>query len=114
MVRVQVGKKSGDAVQVLSASFTITGDGSLSIPQITSASASGKRLFVTGQNFAIDAVVEVNGAEQGTVNDDADPSHLLRSKKGAKKIAPGSSATLVVRNPDGTASPPFTFNRPLE
>lgn len=114
LVRVLVGKKSGDAVQVLSNPFTITGDGSASLPAISSASAGAKKLFVFGQNFAIGAVVELNGDEVGTLNDDDDPSHFLRCKKGAKKIAPGSSVTLTVRNPDGTLSAPFTFDRPPE
>lgn len=114
VVRVLVGKKSGDAVQVLSSSFTITGDGSVSLPAISSASTSAKKLFVFGQNFAIGAIVELNGNDQATLNDDNDPSHFLRCKKGAKKIAPGSTVTLTVRNPDGTRSAPFTFNRPPE
>lgn len=114
VVRVLVGKKSGDAVQVLSSTFTITGDGSVSLPAITSASAGAKKLFVLGQNFAIGAVVTLDGNDQGTLNDDNDPSHFLRCKKGAKKIAPGSTVTLTVRNPDGTLSNSFTFTRPLE
>jgi hypothetical protein len=114
IIRILVGKKSGDAVQALSGVFTITGDGSAALPEITGASAGAKKLFVFGQNFAIGAVVEVNGNEVATVNDGDDPSHFLRCKKGAKKIAPGSIATLVVRNPDGTVSPPFPFPRPLE
>jgi hypothetical protein len=114
VVRVLVGKKSGDAVQAVSRAFTITGDGSVSIPAISSASASGKKLFVYGQNFAIGAVVELNSNEVGTLNDDNDPSHFLRCKKGAKKIAAGSTVTLTVRNPDGTGSAPFTFTRPIE
>jgi len=114
IIRILVGKKSGDAVQALSGAFTITGDGSAVLPEILSASASAKKLFVFGQNFAMGAVVEVNGNEQGTLNDDGDPSHFLRCKKAAKKIAPGSTATLTVRNPDGTVSAPFSFTRPLE
>lgn len=114
VVRVLVGKKSGDAVQVLSSSFTITGDGTVPMPAISSASATAKKLFVFGQNFSIGAIVELNGNELGTLNDDTDPSHFLRCKKGAKKIAPGSTVTLTVRNPDGTRSAPFTFNRPPE
>jgi hypothetical protein len=114
IIRILVGKKSGDAVQALSGVFTITGDGSAVLPEILSASASAKKLFVFGQNFAMGAVVEVNGNEQGTLNDDNDPSHFLRCKKAAKKIAPGSTATLTVRNPDGTVSAPFSFARPPE
>lgn len=115
MIRILVGKKSGDAVQALSSVFTITGDGSAALPVVTGARASGvKKLFVFGENFAFGAVVEVNGNEQATLNDDDDPSHFLRCKKGAKKIAPGSTATIVVRNPDGTVSAVFIFERPFE
>lgn len=113
MIRILVGKKSGDAVQALSGVFTITGDGSAALPEISSATAGFKKLFVYGQNFAMGAVVEVNGTEVGTVNDGDDPSHFLRCKKGAKKIAPGSTGTIVVRNPDGTVSQPFSVTRPL-
>jgi hypothetical protein len=113
VIRVQVGKKSGDAVQTLSGVFTITGDGTATLPKITSASVSGKKLFVVGESFQMGAVVELNGDEQATLNDD-DFSHLLRCKKAGKKIASGSTVTLTVRNPDGTVSEPFSFTRPLE
>ena len=114
IMRILVGKKSGDAVQALSGAFTITGNGSAVLPEITGATANAKKLFVLGQNFAMGAVVEVNGNEVATLNDDDDPSHFLRCKKGAKKIAPGSTATLVVRNPDGAVSAPFSVTKPLE
>jgi hypothetical protein len=113
VIRILVGKKSGDAVQDLSGVFTITGEGSTVLPEIAGVSAGGKKLFVSGQNFALGAVVKVNGQEQKTVNDEDDPSHLLRCKKAAKKIAPGSTATIVVSNPDGSSSAPFSFTRPL-
>ena len=113
-IRIMVGKKSGDAVQALSGVFTITGNGSAVLPEITGATANAKKLFVLGQNFAMGAVVEVNGNEVATLNDDDDPSHFLRCKKGAKKIAPGSTATLVVRNPNGAVSAPFSVTKPLE
>lgn len=114
MIRILVGKKSGDAVQALSGVFTITGDGSAALPEITGATANVKKLFVFGRNFAMGAVVEVNGNEVATLNDGDDPSGFLRCKKGAKKIAPGSTATLVVRNPDGSVSTPFSVTKPLE
>lgn len=114
ILRIMVGKKSGDAVQALSGVFTITGDGSPALPEVTGAQAKKKKLLVFGQNFAIGAVVEVNGAEVPTVNEEADPTHFLICKKAAKKIAAGSTATIVVRNPDGSTSPPFSFTRPLE
>ena len=113
VVRIVVGKKSGDAVQVLSGAFTIIGNGSATLPEVTGANAKTKKLFVFGQNFAMGAVVEVNGVEQATVNDEVDPAHTLRCKKAGKKIAPGSTVTITVRNPDGTVSAPFSYTRPF-
>ena len=114
VLRILVGKKSGDAVQVLSGQFTITGDGTALAPVITGCTLKGKKLFVLGDNFVMGAVVEINGNEVTTTNDETDPTGFLRCKKGGKKIAQGSTATIVVRNPDGTVSQPFSFFRPLE
>ena len=114
VLRIVVGKKSGDAVQALSGAFTISGGGgSAVLPEISGASAKTKKLFVFGQNFGMGAVVQLDGAEQATVNDEEDPLHTLRCKKAGKKIAPGSTVTLTVRNPDGTVSAPFTYTRPF-
>jgi hypothetical protein len=115
-IRISVGKKSGDeATPALSKSFAISGDGSGSPrPAIFGVSASGKKLFVAGENFMMGAVIEVNGVEKGTVNDEDDFSHMLRSKKGAKKIKPGQTASITVLNPDNQRSEPFMFTRPPE
>jgi hypothetical protein len=112
LVRVLVGKKSGDAVQALSGTFTITGDGSGPVPVITGAQVNAKKLFVFGDNFQMGSVVEVNGEEVGTLNDDDDPLHFLRCKKGAKKIPPGTTGVIVVRNPNGLRSQGFSVARP--
>jgi hypothetical protein len=113
VLRVKVGKKSGDSVEVLSDAFAITGDGSAAIPRIFSASLSGKKLFITGENFQQGAKVEMNGESQKT-NNEEDFSHTLRCKKAGKKITPGVPVTLVVRNPDGARSAPFEFTRPIQ
>lgn len=107
-LRVKIGKKSGDAVEVVSKVFTIAGDGSTPAPRITGASLSGKKLFVTGENFQMDAKVELNGEKQKTVNEE-DFSHSLKCKKAGKNIEVGVPVTLVVKNADGTRSQPFTF-----
>lgn len=112
LVRVLVGKKSGDAVQALSGTFTITGDGSGPVPVVTDAQVKAKKLFVFGENFQMGSVVEVNGEEVGTLNDDNDPLHFLRCKKGAKQIPPGTTGVIVVRNPNGSRSQGFSVSRP--
>lgn len=113
VLRLSVGKKSGDGVDAFSDAFVITAAGASSLPTITSAKVNGKRLFVFGENFEMNAVVELNGEEQFTLNDD-DFSRFLRCKKAGKKIEPGATVTLTVRNPDGTRSAPFSLTRPPE
>ncbi|MEK6299672.1 MAG: choice-of-anchor V domain-containing protein [Acidobacteriota bacterium] len=108
-LRVKIGKKSGDAVEVVTDVFAIAGDGSgLPAPRITGASLSGKKLYVTGENFQMGAKVELNGEKQKTVNEE-DFSHSLKCKKAGKNIEAGVPVTLVVKNADGTRSQPFTF-----
>jgi hypothetical protein len=114
-LRISIGKKSGDAAApAMSEAFVISGDGTGDPPPIIfSVTASGKKLFVVGENFMMGAVIEVDGAEKGTVNED-DFSRMLKSKKGAKKIDPGEIVTVTVLNPDNTRSGPFVFTRPPE
>ncbi len=75
--------------------------------RITSASLTGKKLFVVGENFDPGAVILLNSEEQKTRNDDANPKTTLIGKKAGKRIKPGD--TLQVRNPNGTISQEFTF-----
>lgn len=112
-LRVKIGKKSGDAVEVVTDVFTILGNGSgPPLPRIVGAATSGsKKLFVTGENFQDGARVWMDGEKQKTVNEE-DFSHLLKCKKAGKNITPGVPVSLVVRNPDGTESPPFIFIKP--
>ena len=75
--------------------------------RITNASISGKKLFVTGENFEPGVVILLNGEQQITRNDDQNPTTLLIAKKAGKKIRPGD--TLQVRSPNGAMSQEFTF-----
>ena len=70
-------------------------------------SVSGKKLFVTGENFHAGAVILLNGEEQKSKNDAQNPQTMLIGKKTGKKIKPGD--TFRVRNPDGAVSDVFTF-----
>ena len=81
--------------------------GLIPIIRITSASVSGKKLFLSGENFLVGAVILLNGEEEKTKNDDQNPSTMLIGKKAGKKIKPGDRVQ--VRNPDGTLSEEFIF-----
>lgn len=86
----------------------------LGAPRITSASLSGKQLFVGGENFNQGATLLINGDEQNTRNDDASPSTRLIGKKAGKRIPSGQTARIRVRNSDATLSNEFTFTRAVE
>lgn len=80
--------------------------------RITGASVSGKKLFVTGENFAPGARLFVNGDRQKkTANDETNPTTLLIGRKAGKWVPIGQPVTLQVINPDGVESPPFIFTR---
>jgi hypothetical protein len=122
-IRMIVGKKSGDAVTVITDRFTITGTGGPPAgPEIIGASVSGKKLFVSGNNYQIGALLySCSGCEtpvtegkkvKKVFNDSEEPSTLIFSKKAGKDISPGSTIRLQVKNPDGGTSPPFDFTRP--
>lgn len=85
----------------------------LPLPLITGASIVGKALLISGENFAVGAVVMIGGQEQGTRNDQQSPTTMLISKKGGKKgkIPVGQAVILQVRNPNGTVSGEFSFTR---
>jgi hypothetical protein len=126
VIRIQVGKKSGSALEVKSGLFTISGSGGggSSAPKIFNASVSGKKLFVMGENFADGASIYMcsdcsapaaDGDKVKKVSNDSDlPTSMLVSKKAGKEIDRGSTVKLQVKNPDGTLSEPFGFTRPLE
>lgn len=80
------------------------------LPKILSATVSGRKIFLVGENFDPGAVVLLNGVEQKTRNDELNPSRSLIARTARKKIKPGSK--LQVRNPDGLVSEEFVFCLP--
>jgi hypothetical protein len=80
-------------------------------PVIIGAGVSGKRLLVDGNGFDSGAKILIDNEPQKTVNDEQNPSTLLVGKKAGKKIAPGQSVTLQVKNSDGSLSNEFRFTR---
>src|SRR5262249_10227379 len=122
VLRVRIGKKSGDSVEVKSGRFTIT-DGSAPVgPVISDAEVSGKKLRVNGQNFGDGATLYMcsdctTPATEGSKvkkvsNNEETPTTSLTAKKAGKEIAHGSTVILQVKNPDGALSNAFTFTRP--
>jgi hypothetical protein len=77
-------------------------------PLVTSVAKVGKKLVVTGENFAARAVIQVDGTGYKTKADPATPSMKLNSKKAGKVVAAGDAVT--VRNPDGSVSNAVVFS----
>ncbi len=74
--------------------------------QIFNVRVKGKKLIVTGQNFADGAVILVDGEAQKTSNDADEPSAVLIAKKAGKKIPDGTAVSVQVLS-DGTTSDEF-------
>lgn len=83
-------------------------------PRIAAAVISGKNLVVFGDTFDDGAVIILNGDPQKTKHNAADPTIELTGKKTGKRIDPGQTVTLIVRNGDGALSAEFLFTRPVE
>jgi hypothetical protein len=107
-VDVQVTNKDGQSAR-LTASFTFQ------VPppfEITAARVDGKNLLVTGHQFGLGSVLLVNGVDQKTLLDSANPGTTLIGKKVGKRIAVGQTVALQVRNAAGALSPQFMYTRP--
>ena len=83
-------------------------------PMITHAAVVGSALLVLGENFSSGATIVLKGAPRKTTIDEANPVGLLIAEKAGKKIKPGRTVTLQVRNTDGAVSPKFRFIRSPE
>src|SRR5215216_610073 len=78
-------------------------------PKIMNARLSGKKLIVTGENFASDAVIFVNGEKQKTKGDSDNPTTMLIAKKAGKKIPDDAVISIQVLNAAGSSSETFGF-----
>jgi len=106
------GNETGDQIYATSVSVPVASAIS-GAPVITGAEVNKKQLLVSGNNFAFEAQLLMDGSKQKkTFNDDITPSTLLVARKAGKFIAPGQTVMLQVRNPDGTLSNEFSFTRP--
>lgn len=94
---------------------TQTGTVVISGPLITSAEVVGKHLYVHGESFDEGAKILLDGAKlKKTSNDESNPATVLIARKGGKKIAPGQTVTLQVRNADGRLSNELTYKGPVQ
>ena len=69
--------------------------------------------LVLGENFDSGPILLMDGEKQKkTFPDETNPTSLLVARKSGKKITPGQTVTLQVRNSDGQTSNEFPFTRP--
>jgi Reeler domain len=107
------GNETGDQIYATSVSVPVA-TAINGAPVITGAEVVKKQLRVSGDNFAFEAQLLMDGSKQKkTFNDDVTPNTLLVARKAGKFIAPGQTVVLQVKNPDGTLSNEFSFTRPL-
>ena len=83
-------------------------------PVIERADLSGKRLVVTGANFDMGAVIEIDGREVATRSAADAPTEKVIAKKGGKRLAIGEQSAITVRDSDGRRSTPFFVFRTEE
>lgn len=95
------------ALTVQAQPFTINQDGTASLPLITSALASGKKLFVYGINFDSGSVILLNGEQQRTRSNPDNPRTVLIGKKAGKFVKPGDM--LRVQSSAGAMSPEYPY-----
>jgi photosystem II stability/assembly factor-like uncharacterized protein len=78
-------------------------------PRIDQVSPQGKNLIVSGEFFDPNAVVLLDGKARNTTPDVSSPTKTLIATKAGKKIKPGKTVTIQVRNSNGEVSEPFLF-----
>jgi len=107
------GTQQGDFIFTQSTTIASSSGSTSGPPAITSIDIEGKRMFVTGTDFSVGALVFINDQKTKTRNDDTNPATLLICKKAGNQIAPGSTVNLKVIDSDGTQSAVFTYTRPM-
>jgi hypothetical protein len=70
-------------------------------PRITNARVKGRKLILSGENFADGSVILLNGEPQKTRNDEGSPSSILIAKKAGSNIPDGSAVNIQVQSGNG-------------
>jgi hypothetical protein len=83
-------------------------------PRIDSVEWIDKKLFVSGENFDFGAKIQIGGKKIRTENDLSNPTTTLFSRLARKRITPGETVSLRVKNTDGRESNEITFTRPIQ
>lgn len=77
-------------------------------PRIIDVRIKGRKLILTGENFADGSVILLNGEPQKTRNDEDSPTTTLIAKKAGNNIPDGSAVNIQVQSPNGL-SDKFAF-----
>ena len=108
------GCRRNGTLAIAGQTFTVTQDALAgNCPIISGIAIERKNLLVTGQDFDNGAVILLNAQPQPTVQDSQNPTGTLIGEKLRKKIEPGQTVEVQVRNSNGVLSPTFTFTRPM-
>ena len=116
-LRVQVSTKQATALESRSGRFTIQSGGPVvNLPTITRAFLKGPKLMIEGSRFQDGAIVEMNGADQKTVNLDP-PDQSLRvvtdmiewSTRELPRMHPVSISGYHIREAGSTAAQELAF-----
>lgn len=83
-------------------------------PFIKTVSVKGKKLKVSGCYFDVNAVLLMNGEEVPVSYTEEDEMPTIVAKKAGRKISPGETVFLQVRNSNGSMSQSFAFTRGAE
>jgi len=108
------GCRRNGTLSIAGQTFTVTQDALAgNCPIISGIAIEHKNLLVTGQDFDNGAVILLNEQPQPTLQDSQNPTTTLIGEKLRKKIEPGQTVEVQVRNSNGALSPAFTFTRPI-
>jgi hypothetical protein len=117
----QNGSNTGDQIYLTNVTMNTASADPTGPPVILSASVSGKKLLVMGENFGDGAALYMCGScetpssdgskVKKVSNESEHPTTILKAKKAGKDIARGQTVMLQVKNPDGTLSNAFSFTR---
>ncbi len=108
------GRSTGDEVYTKSLTVPSEPPPPPKQPRITEVAVSGKKLIITGEDFDEGADVYLNDKKEKTKNDGDNPSTRLVAKKAGKKIEPGQTVMIKVKNSNGLESDVMEFMRPPE